>query len=125
MPRLGGDGHGRPDLADVVRSNDLDRWRRDLTNDFEAPVVARHPALGRVRAALADQVKLQQDDGRIRPDLDADQVAALVIAASDGLQTQWLLDPDVDQEGALALLDRLLGDVPPPMETEDGSPRLA
>jgi len=39
-------------------------------------------------------------------------VAALVIAASDGLQTQWLLDPDVDQVGALALLDRLLSEVP-------------
>jgi hypothetical protein len=61
-----------------------------------------------VRAALADQVRAQQADGRIRPDLDADQVAALVIAASDGLQTQWLLDPDVDQVGALALLERLL-----------------
>lgn len=67
-----------------------------------------------VRAALADQVRSQQADGRIRSDLDADQVAALVIAASDGLQTQWLLDPDVDQEGALALLERLLGDVPGP-----------
>ena len=29
---------GRADLAEVVRSNDLDRWRRDLTNDFEEPV---------------------------------------------------------------------------------------
>ena len=66
-----------------------------------------------VRAALADQVRRQQDDGRIRPDVDADHVAALVIAASDGLQTQWLLDPEVDQVGALALLERLLGDVPP------------
>ena len=72
-----------------------------------------------VRAALADQVRRQQADGRIRSDLDADQVAALVIAASDGLQTQWLLDPDVDQVGALALLERLLGDVPAPQGAED------
>ena len=35
--------------------------------------------------------------------------AALVIAASDGLQIQWLLDPDaVDVGRSLALLDRLL-----------------
>lgn len=61
-----------------------------------------------VRATLADHVRRQQDDGRIRSDVDADHVAALVIAASDGLQTQWLLDPDVDQVGALALLERLL-----------------
>ena len=65
-----------------------------------------------VRATLADHVRRQQDDGRIRSDVDADHVAALVIAASDGLQTQWLLDPEVDQVGALALLERLLADVP-------------
>jgi hypothetical protein len=35
--------------------------------------------------------------------------AALVIAASDGLQIQWLLDPDtVDVGRSLAILDRLL-----------------
>ena len=62
------------------------------------------------RAQLAEQVRARQASGLIRADLDADQVAALVIAASDGLQTQWLLDPDVDQVGTLATLDRLLGD---------------
>ena len=62
----------------------------------------------RLRAALAEQIKSRQADGRIRPDLDADHVAALIIAASDGLQTQALLDPDVDHVGALALLDALL-----------------
>lgn len=31
-----------------------------------------------------------------------------MIAASDGLQTQWLLDDTVDHEAALDLLDRLL-----------------
>ena len=62
----------------------------------------------RLRGSLVEQIKSRQEDGRIRPDLDADQVAALIIAASDGLQTQLLLDPDVDQVGALALLDDLL-----------------
>lgn len=62
----------------------------------------------RLRAELADQVRDLQSAGRMRGDVDAELVAALVIAASDGLQTQWLLDPDVDHEGALAMLDRLL-----------------
>jgi AcrR family transcriptional regulator len=66
-----------------------------------------------IRAWLVAQIRARQEDGRIRPDLDAHQVAPLIIAASDGLQIQWLLDPDVDQVGALALLDRLLGEVPP------------
>ncbi|HYE57357.1 MAG TPA: 4-(cytidine 5'-diphospho)-2-C-methyl-D-erythritol kinase [Rhodothermales bacterium] len=47
-------GEGRPDLAAVVCSNDLERWRRELTNDFEAPVVAAYPALAPVREALHD-----------------------------------------------------------------------
>jgi len=66
-----------------------------------------------IRAALVEQIRACQEDGRIRPDLDAGQVAALIIAASDGLQTQSLLDPDVDHVGALGLLDRLLSEVPP------------
>ena len=36
----------RPPLAEAVLSDDLARWRRELTNDFEAPVVARFPAVG-------------------------------------------------------------------------------
>jgi hypothetical protein len=31
-----------------------------------------------------------------------------VIAASDGLQIQWLLDDEVNHEAALEMLDRLL-----------------
>lgn len=41
--------------------------------------------------------------------IDPMDAAALVIAASDGLQIQWLLDPDtVDVGRSLAILDRLL-----------------
>lgn len=61
-----------------------------------------------LRAEIAERVRGNQRDGRIRPDVDPDQVAALVIAASDGLQTQWLLDDDVDLDGSLSLLDDLL-----------------
>ncbi|MDX1531716.1 MAG: 4-(cytidine 5'-diphospho)-2-C-methyl-D-erythritol kinase [Rhodothermales bacterium] len=43
---------GRPDLGALVRSNDLARWRRGLTNDFEAPVLARYPEVARVKADL-------------------------------------------------------------------------
>lgn len=62
----------------------------------------------RLRGRLADIVREQQADGRIRKDIDPDAVAALVVAASDGLQTQWLLDETAPQHEALALLDRLL-----------------
>lgn len=62
----------------------------------------------RTRAELADRVRHNQESGRLRADVDPDAVAALVVAASDGLQTQWLLDPHAPQHAALALLERLL-----------------
>ena len=61
-----------------------------------------------VRAALVEQIRTRQADGRIHPDLDPEQVAALVVAASDGLQTQWLLDPDVNMAAHLRDLVRML-----------------
>ena len=62
----------------------------------------------RLRTELAARVAAQQKSGRIRDDVDAEAVAALVIAASDGLQTQWLLDESAPQHEALAVLERLL-----------------
>lgn len=62
----------------------------------------------RIREELAENVRRRQEAGRMRRDMDPDAVAALVIAASDGLQTQWLLDPDAPQEAGLRLLERLL-----------------
>jgi len=66
----------------------------------------------RLRAELSDQVRADQEAGRIDPAVDAGDLAALAIAASDGIQVQWLLDPDaVDGARVLELLERL---VPPP-----------
>ncbi len=62
----------------------------------------------RLRADLTERVTNLQAAGRLRADVDASLVAALVIAASDGLQTQWLLEPSLDHEAALAMLDLLL-----------------
>jgi AcrR family transcriptional regulator len=61
-----------------------------------------------LRRLLAGRVREEQRDGRIRTDISPEAAAALIIAASDGLQTQWLLDPDVDIERSLSLLESLL-----------------
>lgn len=45
---------GRPDLAAVVRSNDLTRWRAELVNDFEAPIVEAYPAVRLARDLLEE-----------------------------------------------------------------------
>lgn len=42
----------RPDLQALVASNDPARWQAALVNDFEAPIFARYPALGSLKAML-------------------------------------------------------------------------
>ncbi len=62
----------------------------------------------RLRGELTTSFRAQQEDGRIRSDVPAAHLAALVIAASDGLQVQWLLEPSVELEGTLRSLATLL-----------------
>lgn len=62
-----------------------------------------------LRRDLTERVEKGQRAGTIDSDVDPGDLASLVIAASDGLQVQWLLDPDsVDVGRALELLNRLL-----------------
>jgi AcrR family transcriptional regulator len=73
-----------------------------------------------LREALAARIAEGQPAGGGEPGaagagIDPMDAAALVIAASDGLQIQWLLDPDaVDVGRSLAILDRLLPRAPGP-----------
>jgi AcrR family transcriptional regulator len=62
-----------------------------------------------LRETLAARIESGQQAGHIAADIDPLDAAALVIAASDGLQIQWLLDPGaVDVGRSLAILERLL-----------------
>jgi AcrR family transcriptional regulator len=62
-----------------------------------------------LRETLAARIESGQQAGRIAADIDPLDAAALVIAASDGLQIQWLLEPDaVDVGRSLSILERLL-----------------
>jgi AcrR family transcriptional regulator len=62
-----------------------------------------------LRETLAARIESGQQAGHIAADIDPLDAAALVIAASDGLQVQWLLDPDtVDVSRSLSILERLL-----------------
>jgi AcrR family transcriptional regulator len=68
-----------------------------------------------LRSVLAARIEAGQRAGTIAADVDPADAAALVIAASDGLQIQWLLEPDtVDVGRALSLLERLLSPGPGP-----------
>jgi AcrR family transcriptional regulator len=68
-----------------------------------------------LRETLAARIESGQQAGRMAADIDSQDAAALVIAASDGLQIQWLLDPDVVDVGrSLSILERLLPGEPGP-----------
>lgn len=62
----------------------------------------------RVRGDLAQRLQRDQAAGRVRADVDAADIAALIVAASDGLQIQWLLTPSIDLENTLRVFATLL-----------------
>jgi AcrR family transcriptional regulator len=57
----------------------------------------------RRRANLAAALRAGIESGEIRADVDCDALAAEIIAMMDGLQVQWVLDPEqVDMAAAFA-----------------------
>jgi AcrR family transcriptional regulator len=58
-----------------------------------------------LRAGIAADCRAKQAHGALDPDLDADVLASVLIAAADGLQIQWLLDRETVDMGNL--LDQL------------------
>jgi AcrR family transcriptional regulator len=74
-----------------------------------------HDRFRLLRETLAGRIESGQQAGRIAGDIDPLDAAALVIAASDGLQIQWLLDPGaVDVGRSLSILERLFPRDPGP-----------
>jgi AcrR family transcriptional regulator len=77
--------------------------------EFAEAIDPDHPAHeffrrrnARVRATLADRIRRDQAEHRLSATLDPPTVAAEMIAAMDGLQVQWLLDPTFDMYGVMA-----------------------
>lgn len=62
----------------------------------------------RVRAELEMRLREEQAAGRVRADVDPAAIAALLVAASDGLQIQWLLEPTVELRRTLETFAVLL-----------------
>jgi len=66
-----------------------------------------------VVGALTEAVRLAQVNGLVELDRDPAAIARLLTAASDGLQTQWLLDPSIDMAADLEALWRTVLVGPP------------
>ncbi|WP_168929773.1 helix-turn-helix domain-containing protein [Nocardioides sp. GY 10127] len=60
------------------------------------------------RAALAERLREGLTDGAARSEQELLDLAAVLLAVSDGLQVQWLMDPDVDLVRTFDLLARLV-----------------
>ncbi|WP_353828437.1 TetR/AcrR family transcriptional regulator [Agromyces sp. SYSU T0242] len=59
-------------------------------------------------ALVAGEIRGGQADGSVRPELDPDRTALLLMSAADGLQTQWLMDPTIDMAEHIGLLLQLI-----------------
>ena len=76
-----------------------------------------------MRTNIAEAICVDQDRGRIRSDLPAPILSALIIAAMDGLQEQWLLDEAVDVAAGLRALEVLLTPTSTAQEGRTGEPQ--
>ena len=66
-----------------------------------------------LRNELSSDIEQRQRDGERASELDPDDVATLLLAVADGLQLQWLLDPEgIDMGRLLGLLWDALAGVP-------------
>jgi AcrR family transcriptional regulator len=59
------------------------------------------------RARMTDDFRQMQQDGRLRADLDPEELASVLLATSDGMQIQWLYDPTRDMAEHVELVTRL------------------
>ncbi len=98
---------GLIELYATLTTDALQPQRHPLTREFI------RTRFEHVRADVGARIRAGQRAGVIAQDIDADDAAALVAAASDGLQLQWLLHPDdVDIRRSLAILERVLPAAP-------------
>ncbi|OLT12467.1 TetR family transcriptional regulator [Actinomadura sp. CNU-125] len=58
-------------------------------------------------ATIVRGLETGRRDGKVRADEDAAHMARLLLAVSDGLQLQWLLDPSLDMAALVETFDRL------------------
>jgi AcrR family transcriptional regulator len=62
-----------------------------------------------LREAIAESARERQLGGELDAGLDPDRIAAVMLAVADGMQVQWLLDPDLDMAEHVEYVWSLLG----------------
>ncbi|MEP7764774.1 TetR family transcriptional regulator C-terminal domain-containing protein [Sanguibacter sp. 25GB23B1] len=110
-------------LVDVAVRNTAQPGSTQLYTVLSAEsVTLDHPAqpwfrtrYAELRTTVASALGEARDIGEIRDDADIEETATAIVAVMDGLQVQWLLDPDaVDMPAVLRrTLDALLAALVP------------
>jgi AcrR family transcriptional regulator len=108
-------------LIEVVRHNaevpGLVQLYAQLSTEATHPEHAAHAFFveryASLRSTLAEGLQAAQDRGELSPSLDPASLATILLAAADGLQTQWMLDPSIDMAAQLEHLWHALAAVPP------------
>lgn len=99
-------------LRALMEHNEQDRVEIQLFSVLVAEsIAADHPAheqvtarYTRVRERLIGSLASGVSRGEVSPSLDLEALVNLLMAAMDGLQTQWLLDETVDMGRSMRLL---------------------
>ena len=119
--RLPADPQARVEgLIEVVRHNadvpGLVQLHAELSTEAAHPDHAAHDHFTRryalLRSELGEAVRSAQERGELSRTLDAESVATVLLAAADGLQTQWMLEPELDMAAQLEHLWAALRRVP-------------
>ena len=62
-----------------------------------------------MRAIYLDALQRAQRDGSLTREVDAEILVRIVQAVADGMQLQWMLDPEVDMAATIDAVFTLLG----------------
>lgn len=103
-------------LAGIVEHNQNSREDVKLFTVLVAESIsAEHPAHGhfveryrKVRRRMGRVLRVGQASGEIRQDVDLKLLVPIIVAVMDGLQNQWLLDPEIDMLASFELFAQLL-----------------
>ncbi|MFJ2235047.1 TetR/AcrR family transcriptional regulator [Streptomyces sp. NPDC087859] len=102
VARTVGHNAGQPGLVDLFVT---------LSAAASDPAHPAHAFFKRRYTDLGARIQEGLDEGRrqkqIREDVDSDLMARLLLAVSDGIQLQWLLDPSVDMTALVEAFNRM------------------
>lgn len=75
-----------------------------------------------LRGVFTRAIEQAQQEGTVSAAVPAPSLARILQAVSDGVQLQWLLDPEVDMAGVVAAVFALLAPVPPEGQEQEPGP---